>query len=233
MIPARIRQSLPCLTYVLIYHLSVVSAASKVQAKARYRHWLKPHILQLLSIICVSNTAAKNQEEEEEMSKPYSIKDPTVAPLVRAAGIAFSPPTSGLLGAAVGSRAGPLIIDRFVPGHRGSWLTIIGSSAVGFGVGYSSVSALHWLRLRLIKALLEYRGWMENPTSTATKVCTHGEGRTTVRLGACHPHRPDVCIPLQESTAQCPMSDSTHWDSVLCLAVLTGIVSNVLKYSVE
>ena len=100
------------------------------------------------------------------------IKDPSVGPTFRTIRTLFHGNTVGVLGAAVTAhlslrlfRSGrvPLPADKHIFGA-------LGAAFLGYGIGYGSMSAVQWVRWRMIQMLLEYRDWMYYPKATSTKV---------------------------------------------------------------
>lgn len=68
------------------------------------------------------------------------------------------------------------------------WLELSGlpyqmnTALLGFIVGFGTVKILLLMRLQLFKMLLNYRGWMHNPKSTATQVSNNTHNACCSRL---------------------------------------------------
>ena len=111
------------------------------------------------------------------MSK-HGLKNPVPTRKARILKAALSPYTFGIVGSVVAIRTLPGLHTKldYIPTTvlRGVNLReSVGTFAkvgVGYGAGLAVREFLSWLRLRGIKSLLAYHGWLFNQNSTATKV---------------------------------------------------------------
>lgn len=176
------------------------------------------------------------------MAKP-GIKDPMVPRSTRAIRTLFSRPVSGLVGSAVVVRLATPQLEKLlssavgVRGPAGQVASLIGASAIGYGVGFGSMAALQKLRRQLISYLLNYKRWIFEQTSTKTKVyishhhrhhhdrhrrhhhnyrCHHRQ-----RHNHCHRHSIVIVIVIVVIVPLLLMSSSFQfWDDILYLLLL-------------
>ena len=109
----------------------------------------------------------------------HGIKNPEPTKSVKVLRRALSPYTFGILGSAVAIRTLPSLHERWgvLPpvftsedvGFKHISKTL-GTVVIGYTAGLGLRQFLSWIRLRVIKNLLAYHGWLFKPNSNSTKV---------------------------------------------------------------